>query len=285
MGSAYSTLASDVYGLYFNPAGLGNMSSREIAGMYGKDYLETKYITAAFALPLSDWGGVAAGWSRLANTFEATDTNGTILGNQDVSNDVFLLGASYYQSLPFSLGVTAKFIREKIGDFSLSGIAADAGVLCDLEPFSLALVGRNIVTTGLKGDSVAGGSVTEDIQPDYVAGLSFTGSTSLGMPEPATLPGAADAKDADRLRHDALSIRYTIAVDVLAREGKTDQLEVNPGMEVWVNNLICFRTGVRNTRDYTAGMSLSFGKMRFDYAFLLGNQVDNSHLFSTSISF
>jgi hypothetical protein len=277
MGEAYTAVSDDNSALFYNPAGLANTEKKEISVMYWQDYFGTGYSSLAFGLPEESWGGMAAGWSNTANTFEKTDAWGNALGQSNASNDIFMLGAGYRGRLPVSLGLTAKYITENIDAYSAAGWALDAGSFIAVKKFRIGLVLENAVSGGLIGNSVAGGTVNEKLPSTLRLGFSYSNGIDCDMRPAACRNIAGNDKK--------LNLRYTFAADLSVPMDTADSYTVSPGAELWIDNTVAVRAGFKEMRDYTVGLSLKLCSLRLDYAFIISQQLENSNLFSVSMFF
>lgn len=131
LGGAYSALSTDVSALYYNPAGLAQLS-RPSAMLSTYSYVaDTRYTWGGIAFPLS--GGSRTVGFQLGNfgfgdqpvyTVENPDGDGT---KYSVSET--FAGLSYAQNFSdrFSAGLTAKFVSDKLAKTSASAFAVDFG--------------------------------------------------------------------------------------------------------------------------------------------------------------
>ncbi|MHB9155922.1 MAG: PorV/PorQ family protein [Endomicrobiales bacterium] len=282
MGGAFSTLAFESSALYWNPAGLSYLTGQEFTGMYTRDALDTRYSFAAYGRSIVGWGGAAAGWCRTANSFEKTDVWGNRNGSADVTSDVFLLGLGCFSGLPVSMGVTGKFISERIDGFSLSGMSLDYGALYEARPLRLAVVWENMLSSGLQGSSVRGGEAGEQLPSSIRLGISVFGQSAVNVD-----PGEAGGAPARGARESSEPVRLdtALAADVVIPLDGRQAATVSPGLEAWVNDTMGFRAGMKEMRDYTVGLSLWIPWLRLDYAFIFSRDLENSHVFSTSFYF
>jgi len=204
MGGAFTSIADDPSATFWNPAGLGQISSPELMIMHSErfgDLVDRTY--ASFVLPTS-WsllGGQSGGFGisliRLGiddipfteHLFDALDTD----GDGTVSDDELEAGiwdpeirdqiefkSDQEYSLMFSYGErtgnwmwggSLKFVRQSVGQYSSMGIGADLGALRpDLWgslDFGLKL--QDITTTYLSWST----GRNEVIYPAVVPGLSY----------------------------------------------------------------------------------------------------------------
>ncbi|MDH4158071.1 MAG: PorV/PorQ family protein [candidate division Zixibacteria bacterium] len=134
MGGAFTGLANDESALYYNPAGIASLEdNRFILGYL--NYFED--IQSGFVGYIRTYGdrrfanryflGFYIDYLNYGN-FVETDRFGQTLG--EFSGGDLLLAVSFAKKQEDDLmfGVTAKFIYEKVHDFSATGLAADFGV-------------------------------------------------------------------------------------------------------------------------------------------------------------
>ncbi len=129
LGEAYSSLADDALALYWNPAGLSDMSSA-----HSVHFMHTLYLAginfgyAGYAMRLPAGLGHAGAYIQYLNigSIDMTDNVGNVTGEFSPSDQTFALGwARKIGPLPF--GVAGKFISSKIAN-SASTYAVDFGV-------------------------------------------------------------------------------------------------------------------------------------------------------------
>jgi hypothetical protein len=139
MGGAYTALASDAYAPVWNPSGLGNIKSVQIAGQH-LSYIDTlHYEFLSFAVPLYKVNECAQAGSCLGSAIGGSiqylgsgDING--LESDGITPNKF---SSYYTAYNLSygraidenlsLGITGKLISAKLADASAQAYAADLG--------------------------------------------------------------------------------------------------------------------------------------------------------------
>ncbi|MBI4249813.1 MAG: PorV/PorQ family protein [Elusimicrobia bacterium] len=136
MGGAYAALAGDVYAMHYNPAGLSRLYRREVAATHTQWLLGTQYNFAGLAYPsgLGAWGFAA---TRLAaGAIEGRDANRQKTAGFTSADTAYALGYGRILEGPFSsgvsrLGVSAKFIESRIGNYSAHSVAFDMGLAHD----------------------------------------------------------------------------------------------------------------------------------------------------------
>jgi hypothetical protein len=129
MGGAFSAMADDISALYWNPAGIANLSGVTAGasttlwfGNVTENFVAVtlpvsdKY-RAGFALTLVDYG-------NLAKSTIQQDANAGSYNANDLSFAATIAGSLTDR---FSFGATAKYLQSSISDMSASGFAFDAG--------------------------------------------------------------------------------------------------------------------------------------------------------------
>ncbi|WP_177764128.1 PorV/PorQ family protein [Flavobacterium sp. I3-2] len=142
LGMANSVIAQtgDVNSAYWNPSGLVNLESKEVALMHASYFANiAQYDYAAFAMPIDEKSAVALSMIRfgvddILNTTELIDQNGNIDYNRIslFSTADYAFTASYARKLNIeglSVGANAKVVRRIIGKFANSwGFGFDVGM-------------------------------------------------------------------------------------------------------------------------------------------------------------
>ncbi|MFC1493289.1 PorV/PorQ family protein [candidate division KSB1 bacterium] len=141
MGGAMSASASGLDALQWNPAGLFSAGSSELvfSHMRGLDDIDTEFFgflwkktekhIFAFSVLSNNIGGIE-------QRTHPTDEPDGIISSHD-----FYAGMSYATVLndKFEIGITAKYLYQKIFTYSATGFAADFGVKYNLPEYDLVL--------------------------------------------------------------------------------------------------------------------------------------------------
>jgi len=272
MGEAYSAIANDVSAVYYNPAGLTQLFSREAMFTHIDYPAGIKYNFGAIALPIEAIAGVLGiGVYNLNSGDIPLTTHGYLA---DIETGQFqgeyfravdwAITMSYARSLTehFSLGGTFKLIGEYYDDESAQGWAADVGTLYD---------------TGYRGFKIAISIVNfgpdmKMVQQEYPLPINFKFGSSFNFIE-----------SPDHL-----------AVVSLEGAHPSDNLEqYNAGIEYWYLDKFSLRVGNRfnyDTDGFTAGagMKWPFGEateIRFDYSYQDFGFLREVHRFSFAVAF
>lgn len=165
MSGAFTPLADDLFGMRYNPAALGRMTSAQAAGMYQKGMFDTKMQFLGFAmpvpfLPIEAGGATAAGLTvQLSQNGDmdyyslksdgSADKNGvSVSAGSDLAVTLgagtYLgsLGMGKYGDSDHYLGASAKLISSKLPssattDVKATTYAADLGYLARARRYNL----------------------------------------------------------------------------------------------------------------------------------------------------
>ena len=134
MGSAYVSVANDASSLYWNPAGIVNISRPEVQSFYTPWLVETQYYYNTAVVPMGTYGNL--GFSFTAITMDemivrtVQDPEPSEYGQKFDAGNISM-GIAYAKKLTdrFSFGFQTKFIQESIWQMSAQGFAVDIGTL------------------------------------------------------------------------------------------------------------------------------------------------------------
>ncbi len=132
LGNSFAAIATDVSALYYNPAGLSQMTRPELQASQTSYLADTRYTWLGLAFPFGG-GSRAFGFSIGSFGFsnqpvytveDPTGSSGEVYG---VSETV--IGMTYSQQFSdrFAAGLTGKFINDRLGGVSGSAFAVDFG--------------------------------------------------------------------------------------------------------------------------------------------------------------
>ena len=294
MGGAFIATANDVSSLYWNPAGASRSDINEAMFSHSRWFADINYNWAGAMIKL---GG--AGTLGLSLTYlDYGDIEVTTLAEQDGTGEFFSasdmsLGLTYAYNLTdrFSLGVTVKYIQQKIWNSSATAIAMDLGVLFHSDIYGLR-IGATITNFGT-GMQIDGKDllVQYDIDPNIYGNndqiLANLQTDEFPLPLTFRIGLAMDVLDTEEHR-------FTIAADALHPNDNSES--VNVGAEYMFNNLIAFRVGYKSLfldnseEGLTAGVGLNYDfntdfGVRVDYAYQDFGVLDYTQHFSLGIKF
>ncbi len=151
MGDAFLATANDVSAIYYNAAGLTNLTRREVTFTHNVWVAGISHEFAAFAMPVRQLGGVV-GISAIALT--TGDMKERTVGHPEGTGRTFTasdlaVGITYSRKMTdrFSAGVTWKYVGEYYADVKANSWAADVGALY-VTAFRGLRIGMNMTNFG-----------------------------------------------------------------------------------------------------------------------------------------
>ncbi len=134
MGNAYTGLSNDADAVFFNPAGLVQISSPQASLTYMSYLIGIDCGSAVYAYPVNDKTSFAVFAKGLSATEERTiaDEMGQyagIDGTFGMSDFIFGISAARYLIDILDVGINVKFIQESLDDNSASAVVFDAGIM------------------------------------------------------------------------------------------------------------------------------------------------------------
>ena len=241
MGEAYAAAIGDPAALHYNPASLGSVGTTTISFMHRAWIQGTnaEYLTAAFPLGAVSLG--ASVYSVGVDDIEVREIPGAPVSTFTARNAALGLSLGYTFSPELTIGVTAKYVYEKILVDEAGGMAFDLGATYATS-FG-ARIGAAILNLGSMSPL---GNESSNLPDIFRGGAAY--STEIAGPD-ATITGAAD-------------------VIVPFGEGST---HVHLGAESLLYQTIFVRAGYQtgyDARSFTAGAGFQKGMIAIDYAFM-----------------
>ncbi len=162
LGGAYAAMTTDVTALYYNPAGLAQMSRPSLMVSSYSYVASTRYSWVGIGLPMAG-GSRAVGLS--VGSFGFSDQPVYTLEDPDGTGETYsvaqtFIAGTYSQNFSdrFSAGFTAKMVTDHLGSTSATGFAVDFGTnfhaLIGERPIRAAFVIQNL-GTNLRHDGSA----------------------------------------------------------------------------------------------------------------------------------
>lgn len=273
MGKAVIASSQDVNSIYWNPAGLTAVDDFQGALMHAEYFQGIgKYDYIGFAKPINDESTFAISLIRfgvddILNTTELIDNQGNINYNKIslFSAADYAFNIAYARKIllnGLSLGVNAKIVRRKIGDFASSwGFGLDAALQYQTaNNWMLGLMIRDITTT------FNAWSIDQDefdkIQ-NAIPGENQEQPESLELTKPKIQLGVAKSfelfRDFKLLAEIDLYTRLAQTNDIIS----TSFLSIEPaaGFQIDYLNIVYLRAGVNNFQNFIeidGSESLSF---------------------------
>lgn len=294
MGTAFVAVADDPSSMYWNPAGIADLSGNRIIFDYTQWIADIKYNYLGATVNLGNIGTVGLNFTSSSipemrvTTVDNPGGTGEMFGVTDAA-----VGITYAMKLTdkFAIGFNPKFIYQKIWKMSASAIAIDMGVKYQT-PFDGITLGMSISNFGSKM-RLLGNNTLVLYDPD-----PFTTGNNEHIPADArtdewTLP---------------LNFKVGIAYNVFAIEGNrlvlavdashpSDNYEsIDVGGEYVFNDFIFLRGGYKSLflQNAEERFTLGFGiqqaligstQLTFDYAYQDYQRLNNVQKFSIGIIF
>ncbi|UCD64984.1 MAG: PorV/PorQ family protein [Candidatus Zixiibacteriota bacterium] len=261
MGGAYSAVSDNALAAYWNPAGLANLEHNEILLSHYAWYQDMSLEYAVFARRLDNSMGLAASITYFNyGTIEGYDIDGNATGELSAYDLAAAVSFAMAAGDRLSLGLTGRFITQKLDDVGASSFAFDVGARYRFGRFSAA-------------------GVLSNLGPN----MNFEG-VSERLPTAGRIAVAAQVIEDRLLTSIELEKRFS---------GNT---VVRNGMEIVFNEQYFVRTGYNfypsaENRSlgsgFTVGLGLELSRVDFDYAYTFEEKyaAEDLHRFSVSFRF
>ncbi len=257
MANAVTSITNDVNSIYWNPAGLIHVKDNQIALMHA-EYFQgiAKYDYAAFVKPIDKHSAFALSLIRFSvddilNTTQLIDSQGNIdfrrVSKFNTADMALNIAYAKHQLLKnFDIGVNAKIIHRRIGDFANSwGFGLDVGLQYQSEKYKFGLMLRDITTT-FNAWSIDS-EIFESIS-NAIPGQNQEEPETLELTKPKMQFGIS------RIFQFGHDYKLTSAVDLKMRFLKTNDLiatsfvSIDPaiGLQLAYTDMIFLRAGVSN---------------------------------------
>ncbi|HPG31548.1 MAG TPA: PorV/PorQ family protein [bacterium] len=254
LGGAYTAAAEDVYGLYWNPAGIAFLNKSELTIQHNEWIEDVTYDFAGYAAKIIDKNYIGIAVYHLSSgDIEGRDLLGNKSGDYKSTDSAMSLTWTLKPENKFALGFTGKYIKQKIDDSSASSIAADAGIkiLCS-EEFSF---GISLLNFGQK--------------------LKFESQENK---LPFTMRSGVSYKNQSLL----------LSLDVV--KVRDEDASVSFGAELNYDRMLYIRAGYNSydedfDKDIYCGLGLNLYKFNFDYAYIMGKELSDCHILGIKYNF
>lgn len=144
MGSAVTALSNDATALYWNPAGLRGVSTRQLSATHTEWLTDIRYDNMIFAQPFkkTTWAGGVSYLSQ--GDMDRRGENRERQGSFQARDAAMSLGFAGPLSARSTYGLGVKMIEQKIDAAAARGWAVDAGLMRRQGAWSLGLAAQNI---------------------------------------------------------------------------------------------------------------------------------------------
>lgn len=293
MGGAQAAVTGDISSIYWNPAALSRMQiNSELTFNHANWLADINYDFAAGAMPIGELGtfGLSVISMRVPEDIVRTVDFPNGDGRKwDASSIAF--GLTYARNLTdrFSIGFTAKYIRDAVWSEAANGFAVDIGTLYMSEIPGLT-IGASISNFGTKM-KLEGRDLQFNYDPDGDIGSGPSNIPSDLRTESFDLPLTFRIGVAYEIT-PVEDIRTTIAVDATHPNDNTEY--VNAGLEATWKEIIFGRVGYKSLflRDSEQGLTWGVGvhygipnvaTIKLDYGFADYGRLKNVQYFSLGV--
>jgi hypothetical protein len=289
MGGAYTAQANDAAALFWNPAGIVHVPANEVLFGHTEWWASIRLNHAAYVHTMEDVGSFGVALTSLTmDKMEVTtelkpEGTGTYFDAQDL-----MIGASFARRLTedFSVGLTVKYVSQRIWNESAGGFAFDVGTQYRIGfgDLTIAMSMTNF-GTDLRYDGL-------DLNRKY--------DENTQQANNRLTPAKLAAEDYPLPLHFQVGLAMTVlTTDEFAVVAATDVTHpndnderVNVGAEVRFMDYLFLRGGYRfgyDTESTTlgAGVSVPLGdtRLQFDYAYAVYDLLPNINRFSLGVIF
>jgi hypothetical protein len=259
MGGAYTAVSEDAVAAYWNPSGLTSLESGQVSLGHFSWFQDITVEQASFGFPVSDVAAAAVSVSYVNyGKIEGFDATGIATGELSAYDLVGGLSLAYSVNDEISIGVTGKYISQRLDDANASAFAADFGLKYRAPSFAVAAAVLNV------GSKLQFDQVAEDLPASFRLGVSV---------QPLT-EGLTTSLEFEQRFHGDLLIRQ--------------------GLEMGFSERYYLRTGydyltAQNGRSLATRISLGAGlKLDFadiDYAFTPNDKSTSEDLHPFTLTF
>ena len=144
MGKAYTGLACDPTGVYWNPAGLAGVTTKEASFLYSRLYMGTRYSFVGYAHPFALHNTLGVSWVSLGTgNLEKTNVFGDNEGNFSDLENCYIISYGCKVAGNMDAGVNVKLLTQDLDTYSAFGYGMDIGMMYQMK-FNHFLEGLNI---------------------------------------------------------------------------------------------------------------------------------------------
>lgn len=283
MGSAYTAMTNDAGSVFWNPAGLTEITGGNFFTSYAKWPAEITLVGVSYAYNLKNIGIVAVSGVYLMTDDMEVTTIYQPEGTGEMFNiGNYCFGLSYARALTdrFSIGLTGKMVHEKYWDYGYTSFAVDLGTLYRTSFHGLRL-GMSILHFG--PDVRYSGTFIDFSDPKSVDINKEKEFNTFSLPVNFRFGVAMDMLNNE-------SHRVTTTADMVHPNNNSEQY--NLGMEYGFRRLFFLRGGYQLNAD-EGGLALGLGihtrvsgdlGIVLDYSYADLGILTSAHRFTLSVS-
>ncbi|MBI5022034.1 MAG: PorV/PorQ family protein [Ignavibacteriales bacterium] len=259
MGEAFVAVNGGPVGTYYNPATIATDATAHLLFMHNEGVQDRK---TEYLASITGWNDFSFGLSvnkTSVNNIPLRQIAGDPFGMFDAQNASIGLSSAYEITSLISVGVTGKFLYEKIYVDDASGYAIDLGALYK-SPWNT----------------------------QFGLSISNLGSMNKLFNESTKLPLIIRAGTSYNHPFTSIPIDVRVNGDIVSfpKESKT---HLHFGAETDYKNMIALRFGYQTgyeTKSFSAGVGIRSSLFQFDYAYVpYKDSFGSGHIFSLEIQF
>ncbi|MFH1097102.1 MAG: PorV/PorQ family protein [Candidatus Desantisbacteria bacterium] len=261
MGEAFCALADDISAIYWNPAGLSQLTQTEVMATHLSYFQDVNSEYLAFVRPNKNKGALGVSLSMLGvdGIKRYNKTNGNMNSDFKANDMAMSLAVSRMFGQGAAIGAGLKFVKQGIDNKNTSNLVVDLGGLCHT-PIHNLVVGAVVQNIGIKASDKKQGVVDDPMPFRMRFGLSYQLTNSI------------------------------ICMDVnMPNDGqRTTNLGIERTMPKVAGLNTMLRAGYRmgaDTGKFGFGFGITGNKCLLDYAFAPYDSLGNAHRLSTSLRF
>ena len=277
LGDAYTAMVKDVSAMYWNPAGLQKIGKISLGVAQTDLYAGITYNFLGVSVPINSANSIGISVLHVSSgDIELTRVESPMGTGEFFDTGHTAVGLSFARSLTerFDLGITLKYISERLYREQASTIAFDVGSQFDTGIYGLK-IGMLLANFGGKMKFDGPDLNTKTSNPTTGASYDAGGrlkTEEWPIPLIFRLGLMIDLLGSDSKIMQSEKNRVTLALE--GNDPVDHYLHYNFGLEYEWNEILALRAGYKSgydAADYTAGFGLDFRKVgvnaRLDYAF------------------
>ncbi len=293
MGGAYVALSDDGSSMFYNPAGMAQVSYNSISFSNVRWFLDSQIQDASVIVN----GGTKGNFALSVRALNYGEIDVTTITNPEGTGEQFTpidlaVGFTYsnYITDKFSVGATTKFIQQKIWNEQALGFAVDLGMLYKTD-FRNLTIGMSMLNFGtdmqLTGDDLRQPIDLSDENGNNERIEAFLGTDSWPLPLIFRVGLAIDAFETE-------SHKMIFSIDAKHPNDNSESIDV--GAEYGFKDLLFLRGGYRSllsSEDEDQGYTLGFGlnyeingiKTKLGGAYLSHKYLDDPLMWTLEVQF
>lgn len=294
-GSAFVASVDDVSALYWNAAGLASLSGSEVLFSHSEWLADINFDYVGFGFDLGEAGTIGLSLTLLSvpEMEVRTEVRQSGTGERFDAADM-ALGVTYARKITdrFSVGVTAKYISQRIWHSTATGFAMDLGTQFRTDFLGGLTIGATITNFG-SNMKLSGRDVRTFVDPDPTAlGNNNRVPANFELDSfnlPLNFQFGLTSRPLDSRMH-----QLTVSIDFL--HPSSNRESINLGMEYGFQRHVYFRGGYHSLflTDSEGGFSAGLGihqtlfngsTVKLDYAYRAGGRLKGIHIIGLALSF